>query len=201
MIKHLQSIFGSRTKALEVLYLLHDLKPVVRQGFYPRELEKVEKFCVEHGLVVEKSPYKVVLDGEEMFTNKGKVVSPDDTHGMFLVYMGKDQFKVLWACLYETKQDHYNTGLTLGYPECCARFFAEEFGKGNLNPMHQPTNPWTNMMLREQDVVLLSHFPCRSDCEQSVEMAKKNFEIIKKCDKALADLYHQKLGAPLGACT
>ena len=193
MLSHLQEIFGSRTKALEVLYLLKDAKPIVRQGFYPHELAKVEKFCERNHLFIEKSPYKVLLHDKEIFTNKGKIVAPSNPLGMVLVYMCKNHFKALWACLYETRQDHLNTGILLGYPSCCVEFFMKEFEKSNVNPVHKPTSMWTNLTLREQDIVLLSHFPCSSDCAKSIEIAKKNFEIVKKYDDRMAEMFSNKL--------
>ena len=193
MLSHLQEIFGSRTKALEVLYLLKDAKPVVRQGFYPHELEKVERFCAKNKLFIEKSPYKVLLHDLEIFTNKGKIVAPSHPQGMFLVYISKNHFKALWTCLYETKQDHQNTGVLLGYPGCCLEFFVKEFEKGIVNPVHEPTNPWTNLTLRDKDITLLSHFPCSSDCTKSIEMAKRNFEILKRYDEKLAEQFCKKL--------
>ncbi len=193
MLNHLQDIFGSRMKALEILYLLKDVKPVVRQGFYPHEMDKVEHFCVKNKLFIEKSSYKIVLQDKEIFTNKGRIVAPGNPHGMFLVYISKNHFKALWVCLYETKQDHRNTGIMLGYPSCCVEFFVQEFEKGNVNPVHLPTNMWTNLTFRDEDVVLLSHFPCSSECEKSIVMAKKNFEIIQRYDEKLAELVVKKL--------
>ena len=49
MISELQHIFGSRTKALEMLYLLEGLKPMVRQGVYPKELPAVERVFSHKG--------------------------------------------------------------------------------------------------------------------------------------------------------
>ncbi len=197
MIQQLQEIFGSRSKAIEILYLMKELKPVVRQMFYPHELEKVRHFCERNKLFIELSPYKVLLEGEEKFSNRGKIVDAGDKNGMFLVYISKSNFNALWACLYETKQDHYNAGLMLGYPECCVKFFVEEFAKGNHNPVHQPLNPWTNMMLREEDIVLLSHFPCSSKCEKSVVMGKKRLALIEKYDHELAEGFYKRLNAPV----
>ena len=45
MIKNLALTFGSETKAQEMVFLLKDIKEVVRQGFYEEELKKVEKYC------------------------------------------------------------------------------------------------------------------------------------------------------------
>ena len=53
MLDKLIEIFGSRTKALEILYLFKDLKPVVRHGFYDNELAKVVECCNKNKLAVE----------------------------------------------------------------------------------------------------------------------------------------------------
>ena len=194
MISQLQKIFGSRTKALEMLELLKGLKPVVRFGFYPHELARVERFCGKNRLFIERSPYKVLLTEKEMFSNKGAIVPADDPRGMFLAYISSDQRAALWTCLHETKQDHYNTGLMLGYPRCCVDFFVGEFAKGNHNPVHPAANPWTNLLLRDKDIVLLSHFPCRPDCGESVRMAKERLAMIGTYDKELAEKMVRKLG-------
>jgi hypothetical protein len=193
MIEQLRDTFNSRTKALEVLYLLKDLKPVVRHGFYQHELDKVKKFCERNKLAMEISPYKVILEGKQMFSNKGRIVDTTNKQGMFLVYISKDQMKALWANLYETRQDHLNTGLALGYPQCCAGFFVEQFNDKNVNPVHKPTNPWTNLTKRDDDICLLSHFPCSSECEPSKVIAIQSLELIKKYDNKLAELFYEKL--------
>lgn len=187
------SIFGTRSKALEILALLHDLKPVVRHGFYSHELARVEAFCIEHSLFVEKSPYTVVASNGDAFSNEGKVSADPD--GMFFVYISKDQEKALLACLAEARQDHQMVGRLLGYPPCCSQFFDSQAKRGNFNPVHIPTNLWTNLMLRGDDVVLLSHFPCCSECEKSVEVAKQNLELLRKFDASSAELFHEKLSS------
>ena len=186
MISELQHIFGSRTKALEMLYLLEGLKPMVRQGFYPKELPAVERFCSERGLFLERSPSKVLLSDHGAFSDEGTLVPAEHPSGMFFVYISKSQMAALQACLAETRQDHVTTGLLLGYPRCCAAFFAREAAKGNVKPVHPVASPWTNLTLREQDVVLLSHFPCRPDCGESVRMAKERLAMIGTYDKGLA---------------
>ena len=192
MISTLKQIFGSQTKALEMLYLLNDLKPVVRFGFFPHELAKIEEFCKEKNLFLQKSPFKVTLTDKDRFSNEGKITNTED-NGLFLVYISKDQRNALFTCLYETQGDHYIVGKRLGYPNCCCTFFTEEFKKGNLNPMHKPTNPWTNLALREKDIVLISHFPCSSDCKESIEIAKKNYELIRQQEPERADKIVQAL--------
>ncbi|HLD33887.1 MAG TPA: hypothetical protein VJB66_04120 [Candidatus Nanoarchaeia archaeon] len=194
MFSILHKVFGSRMKALEIACVLTDHKPVARQGFYPEELAKVEKFCAANGLFVEKSRNKIVLDDKDTFTNRGRVAdATKKVHGMTLAYISKDELKAAQACLAETQGDHYITGLMLGYPECCVRFFAERFAADDLNPVHVPTNVWTNVRLRESDICLLSHFPCTSDCVQSIKIARENWTLLQQIDKECAHEWMKKL--------
>jgi hypothetical protein len=195
MFTHLQQIFGSRMKALEILALLKDVKPVVRHGFYPHELSKVEQFCKKNQLFLEKSPYKVILHDKDIFTNRGKIVNSNHVQGMFFVYMSKVQQKALWTCLYETQQDHKQAGLFLGYPKCCVDYFLKMFAQSNVNPVHTPSNRWTNLTKREGDVCLLSHFPCSNDCDDSILMAQNFFRLLEKYDSKSAHEFSQKLTA------
>src|SRR3989344_1937683 len=180
----LTTIFGSRMKALEILCLLNDAKPVVRHGFYEHEIKKVIEFCRAHSLFVEQSRHAILLE-EQGFTNRGKT----SDKGMKLLYISKDELTAAQTCLYETQQDHSQTGLMLGYPACCVRVFCDQFAKNNLNPVHVLTNQWTNLSLRDKDICLLSHFTCSSDCAESIFIAKQNFDILQKADKEIAALF------------
>ena len=168
-------------KALEILCVLHGIKPVARQGFYDSEITAVDEFCKISGLFVEKSRDRIEVHGVG-YSNVGQ----RGKHGLKLLYISKDEIKAAQACLFETRQDHMQAGIALGYPRCCAEFFAKSFVEGNLNPVHLPTNPWTNLTQRENDACLLSHFPCHSDCDASVAIARQNFELLSKTDSKTA---------------
>lgn len=192
LLPDLQRIFGSRTKALEIVFLLEGTKEVVRQGFYEHELPLVEQFCQEKMLFLVKSPFKVVLD-DQQYSNSGKLVPTDNPQGMYWAYISKDEKKVLLASYYETTKNHQELGRLLGYPECCIQFFRQNFSDQNPNPEIPSTNPGTNISLRDQDVVLISHFPCSADCQGSIAIGQKNVEIVRRYDPQLAEHYVQSL--------
>jgi hypothetical protein len=187
------SIFGSKTKAQEILLLLDDAKDVVRQGFYENELEAVEKFCRENGIFLVKSNFRVELEGSE-YSNRGLRV-PADREGMFFVYLSKDELMANMAAYYEFKRDDRNLGLILGYPSCCVDFFCRNFSEKNANPVHKPTNPYTNLTKRNRDCVIISHFPCSSECRKSIELAKKYLNVISKHDAKRAEEMMNLLGS------
>jgi len=183
MIKNLSLIFGSKTKAEEIVYLLSKAKTVVRQGFYPEELPKVEKFCKENNIHFVKSRFKVLLADETAYSNKGiRIPEHDKRQGMYFCYFSKDQQKAWLASYYEMMNNNKDLGLLLGYPKCCVDFFCKRFSENNPNLQLSPTNMFTNITKREKDVVLIPHFPCSPDCEESVQLGREHLAIIREAD-------------------
>ncbi|MBW2982511.1 DUF483 domain-containing protein [Candidatus Woesearchaeota archaeon] len=207
MINRLVDIFGNKTKALEVLYLLEGVKPVVRHGFYEHELPKIESFCEANNLVIEKSLYKVVIvDAEEgEYSNKGiKVKTDDPRQGMLFIYISKDKAKAELASRYESEGNHKELGLLLGYPLCCIDFFIKHKNEQSManNDYVEPilSNSegdmfqfYTNVFKKQFDVTLLNHFPCSLDCEGSIDLAQTHLDIIRKYDPPLAEYLIQRL--------
>lgn len=192
MLDKLEPIFGSKTKALEILYLWMDMKPVVRQGFYQEELDKVREFCNKNNLAMEVSQYKIILADKNKYSNKGvKVPAEDPQRGMFFVYISKDKEKAMLAETYEMKNDHRDLGLLLGYPKCCVDAYlkhasimaqgSNDFLRMTVRNSKEYRYPFfNNISRRGDDLVLLSHFPCSFGCAESMEMAKRNFRFIKQ---------------------
>ncbi|MEK6901553.1 MAG: DUF483 domain-containing protein, partial [Nanoarchaeota archaeon] len=195
MIASLAKIFGSRSKAQEILYLLHDLKPIVRQGYYEEELTAVEKYCSANGLHLVKSAFKILLEGDSAYSNKGlRLLASDARRGMYFVYISKEEKKALLASYYEAAENQQELGRMLGYPDCCITFFCENFSAEHPNLEHHPTNPLTNITQRDKDIVLLSHFPCSADCEESIKLAQKYLNMIQHHDPLWAEQVLLRLG-------
>jgi hypothetical protein len=184
MIKDLSLIFGSKTKAQEVLFLQNKLKKVVRQGFYEDELPRVEKYCETHDISLVKSKFKVLLADETAYSNKGiRIKGEDKRPGMYFVYMSMDDKDSWLASYYELMSNDADLGRLLGYPACCVDFFCKRFSDNNPNLELRPSNLFTNISKRNQDEVLLSHFPCSSECEESIKLAKSYLDLLIKVDK------------------
>jgi hypothetical protein len=211
ILDDLKKTFGSRTKALEIVYLIKDLKPVVRQGFYENELAKVKEFCEKNKLAIEISTFKILtLDSDKPYSNKGlKVKADDPAKGMFFVYISKDERKAAMASMFELKNDYRGLGLILGYPECCVSFFVKNEPERSrldndyaictlnnsklLDPQSVRYPFFTNIAKRDMDIVLINHFPCSFTCEKSIAIAKKNYSLISEIDPNLAMHYVNQL--------
>lgn len=187
MIKPLSLLFGSKSKAQEIVLLLQNAKEVVRQGFSEQELHRVEQFCQKNDLHLIKSNFKVLFADEGIYSNKGIRIPEDDKRpGMYFVYISKDEQKAWLASYYELMQNHQDLGLVLGYPACCVDFFCKNFKENNTNLQHSPSHPHTNLSRREHDLVILSHFPCRSECQESIKLGEKYLQAIYVADKERA---------------
>ncbi len=194
MIKKLSYTFGSQTKAQEMVLLLHGIKKVVRHGYYDEELSRVEKFCEEANLHVVKSNFKVLLADETSYSNKGiRIPLKDKRKGMYFVYISKDERKAWLASYYELMGNDRDLGKELGYPECCVQFFCSRFSEDNPNLQLKPSNAFTNITKREKDLVILSHFPCSSECVPSIELGKKYLDVLMKVDNHRVEELLQQL--------
>lgn len=188
MINTLAKIFGTKTKAQEILLLLNGVKPVVRQGFYEAELPCVEQFCKENNIHFVRSKFKIYLVEKEGYSNKGVCLPLTDSRlGMLFVYFSFDKIKARQACCFESEGNDRQMGSILGYPKCCVDFFCRQFSEEKTDLQLKPTSMFTNLTKRADDVVLLSHFPCNSDCPKSIALGKKYFESIKKMDPSRAE--------------
>lgn len=187
MFKQLSLIFGSKTKAQEIVLLLQNAKEVVRQGFFDFELPCVEQFCQKNNLYLVKSKFKVLFADNDVYSNKGIRIPEDDPRpGMYFVYISKDEQKAWLASYYELVQNHTDLGLVLGYPQCCVNFFCSKFAPQNANLEISSKSPYTNLSKRGQDLVILSHFPCNPECKGSISIGEKYLQAIYAFDKERA---------------
>lgn len=102
------------------------------------------------------------------------------------------------------KVDHEIIGELLGFPACCTKFFVEEWANGYYDPVWQSAlktegnicsdklmevegHIHTNQMLRYYGLRTTSHFPCRMDCKESIEVGKDWLEVMRSIDTHLTD--------------
>ncbi|MBT3297432.1 DUF483 domain-containing protein [archaeon] len=197
MYQKLAKIFKTKTKADEILLLLDDQKEVVRQAFYEEEFPKIEDFCKKNNIFVSKSKFKILFSDEEsgMYSNKGITIQEKDKrHAPYFYYFSKSEEKSYLANYYELIGNIEEFGKLLGYPSCCIKYFVNNFSSRNPDPEIKDCHPLLNLSKREQDAVLISHFPCNKECEKSVKLAKEKIIVISKYSLERVNELKTKLG-------
>lgn len=201
MLQDLRRIFQSNIKSLEILYILEDIKPAARIMLREDDKEKAFGFFKEKNLSYSVSGFKVVKqDKEKAYSDKGvKVPVDSEEKGYLFVYVSKDKGKAEKARKLEEEERHKEFGILLGYPECCAGFFEENYSeeskKQNDFTLASLKNSdgfqfpfYTNVAARHFDIALLNHFPCSFNCEKSIELARRHLDVIEKHDRWAAEV-------------
>ena len=168
MLTELLEIFQTKIKALEVLFVLEEVKPVAR--IMTLDDRDILAFCAKNNLSVQEADFKVkMLDEDKQYSNKG-IILDKYKEGYKVLYISKDIIKADQAKQLESNKKHYELGLILGYPECCSSFFEtnseKEEEKNNdfilaitNNTKEIDNSIYTNVFTTYFDHALISHFP------------------------------------------
>ncbi|MBI2208204.1 DUF483 domain-containing protein [Candidatus Woesearchaeota archaeon] len=208
MIGKLLKVFYSHTRSLEMLYLIDGIKKAVRLDANYHESEKIKKFCHDQKLFLELSDFKVIKApdaGKGGYANIVKRLPISHSEdGLYHLYISRDKNIAKFLKILENKNDDRSVGELLGYPKCCIDFFMknrerqQKIQNDYILPTLENSNGfkfpfYTNYAMRYFDITLLSHFPHDFNCKESIAIAKKNLECIKKFDKTLAGNFENML--------
>ncbi len=208
MINKLLKTFANYTRSLEILYLLNNIKKTVRLDANEIEFKKIKEFCNKENLSLEISDFKVIKTADKKKGNYSNIVKRVPLNysleGLFHIYISKNKNLSKFLKLLENKNDDKAIGEILGYPKCCIDFFVKNKEKQQkvqndyilpaLNNSDGFKFPfYTNYVVRYFDITLLSHFPHNFHCEESIKIAKNNFEIIKKYSMETANKFKDTL--------
>jgi len=200
-MEQLKRIFATNTRALEIRSVMEGNKPVARIDAYDEEVGAIRKFCDCNKLHMSMSSFKLVKVVEKdkgSYANKAfRVMADSNTRGAYQLYISRDSRKADRARHYEEINDHQRLGLILGYPECCVKFFKDNFGEAENADLTMKSLERSeghkfdyamNFVARFFDYTLLSHFPCSLNCEKSLIIARKNLELVADKDEYLRHL-------------
>jgi len=187
--------FPKLDEALEIFLTLHELKPVSRIVVSESKLKEINEFCSNIGLYFAVSSFKIV--------NKTCIIDKEsDVSGSFFVYFSKDENKALEAKEAEEDFDDKKVGELFGYPECCREFYvtnykeAKDYGDDFAPITHRNSTSfsyYTNNLMRFFGFALISHFPCKHNCMESIKLGKTAYNLISKENPEFAFELKKKL--------
>jgi hypothetical protein len=136
------------------------------------------KVSVGKGLVFQKKGINNVVD---FFANENS-----DVEKLIPLYisLNEDYSKSLRDA--DESKDDVKFGKMLDYPECCIKKVSEARNVPSLiEAFHylqenKRYNVWTWPIAMIGDASLLVHYPCSTKCKESMDIAKKHFQLIKK---------------------
>lgn len=195
MFSELFQLFGSNIKALEILTLLKESKPAARILVKESDKEKIRVFLEQKGLITRTSDFKLLKTDDMPYSDSGIKIEVDDKReGYVVFYVAKKEELCENIKNIEEKNNHYELGIALGYPQCCALFFQKTFGKETDLTLQTLKNSegfifdfHNNIALRHFDLSLLFHFPCSFECKESIKHAVKHLDLLQEddCEKAV----------------
>ena len=201
MIHLLQQKLGSMTKALEILYVMENVKPAARIIIDEDKADELTSLLAN--LIAVKSSFKIKkeVDKNREYSDKGtRLPASSKEKGQLFLYISKSKEKAELAKKLEEENKHKELGIALGYPKCCSEFFEKNFPveskKQNdytlatLKSSEGFKFPfYTNITIRHLDLTLLNHFPCSFSCKASITKAKRHLEVIEKHSRELGIIF------------
>jgi hypothetical protein len=190
----LLALFESRIKALEVLFVLEDIKPVCRIELGQQKITELKKFFEDTSLSHLESNVRYAINTD---TGDAQILPAHSTvPGTLFVYISKNKSLAQEARIAESRFDHQRFGTLLGYPQCCTQFFVD-----NLSAAEQLHYDHTllsaknstkfyhllNISLQYFDCRLIGHYPCSFNCKASNEQASKMLKTVMLYDEELAE--------------
>jgi hypothetical protein len=192
-LKEVQETLRSHAKINEFLYVLHDVKPVLRMLISKEEKAAVTALFKRANLHFLVADFRIIIHQDPAigYSNKGEISQKGDIE---IIYAGKDPSLLKHAKVFEEMRDDERLGQVLGYPQCCCTFFKQhslqQAAKNNDfamplieaskhdNLVSGPYDWRINVFLRYGDFVLLAHFPCSLQCAASLQIAEAYRSVV-----------------------
>lgn len=170
-------------------------------------LNKVIKNLENLGINFLIADFKVIesyVENKGSWHNLGERVPLNDRRkGLNYIYLGNNIADVLQAKEADEKYDSDLLGYLLDIPLCCRQFFKEkkaialeryddEYAVLILDNSKRLIHPHLNNYLSQYfNYSLISFFPCRFECQESLKRAERGFSLLNRYSPNLAEQFLQ----------
>lgn len=163
--------------------ILHNVRDSYLTNIQPEKLFDSEAWASQNGLKL------VMLAKEGMsygYSSLAKGYVDGEPYVVRCAFT-KPKYESIWKKAWENN-DNETIGKLLGFPTCCRNWFVKYWQNekyiDDILPMYMNSNyssegPWQlNFYYRYLGIRLVSHMPCSFRCEDSLEIANKNHDIM-----------------------
>lgn len=211
MLRDLQVLPAEmRSSAVELAALEAGIKPVMRITAQKHRLSVLIDWIIARGLLVLVREQK--LDSA-CFAQIAPSRRPSGSGRLFQLFVSRQRNNLLAvANALSSPTSYRDIGLSLGYPECCCEWAAFTDRLQVYDGVVRQTNlvaaalkrsmslhAWCNCLARETPLIyqlpmaVISHFPCRFDCEASVEQGRRYLSCCDALTHGLSDFLMRML--------
>ncbi len=183
--------------AREVITVANGFKSM-RTHVNQNEINNWERILTNHGLsfqlsneisylLIEKNNSWSNLIIPKNAVHKYPTISIAKNHSLYISIKKKELSELINSDL---NRDDEKMGSLLSIPSCCIKFFCDNYFsayKNNLdfipiifNNTIGKNNYWCNIISQYFNYSLISHFPCSFNCSKTIDIAKKNYLLLKE---------------------
>ena len=163
---------------IERLSVVEGLRPAARTTVDSADtLIQCVEWAQAHGIVC--LPYtRTVKNNNYSSVNLGTTVGSSDA--FHVLYVRPEHYHDAFDL-----HNNEKLGTLLGYPECCRTAFHKTWGVGQVDSTWEQTHegtapngpPESSTLFRWMGIRLVSHMPCSHQCEASVEIGKRMYDL------------------------
>jgi hypothetical protein len=199
------NVLCSRSSALEIIYVLHNLKPACRVAIKKNRLKHLTAILDKYNLFYNISEFSVslIIDKNKGYLSNSSTIEKNiNSESIIYIYISKNLDITKKLKKYDLHEDDIAFGKLLGYPSCCSEFFSKNKKLAAKYQMDftllcqrefKSYSFLFNFTLFSFDVSLYSYFPCSLDCEATLELATKYFNFLKDNLKDIANEFKTKM--------
>ena len=211
------------------------LKPLMDTFVTLDIFNRLRQLCSPHGILVEHNHVMAVTPGEDFLrrherirrlgTTKLQAVPFDLSRQNALVHtfisrspeMVEQARQLTWYNLFADNRqltqpliDNYRYGATLGFPDCCVKFYAAHnaliydgrrcWGFNTPHQVYDNTRGefsfLCNYVPMDHHYFLIHHYPCSYNCPETIKLAEKLLSGIKSMEPQFAQAIVETLKLP-----
>lgn len=161
-----------------------------------RDIPGFTKYCNDKGLIV--LPVKLVGNWGQGFAHKTPQVKSNEPNPLVYCIISRNLHDAVGYRDAFNDGDNVVQGEYLGFPDCCIKFFDENWKVGYFDPIFQiamnsyilnrdlyyiitnSSHPLSNPLLRYVGVRIGFHIPCSFNCKKTIEIAEQRLKLINE---------------------